>query len=410
MMAARWTLLLPLLWGLLHPAVSPIVKARTTPAPAVVRAVLFYSPTCGHCHYVIEEVLPPLMRTYGDRLQIIGVDVSTAEGFHLFEAAWSYYDVKGTGVPFLAIGDQYLVGSMDIPQKFPGLIESYLVQGGLDWPAIPGLAEVVQAAQPQPTATPLPTVAATAPLLLPVEPSVPATASEADQPAAPVLTDTPAPLQPSRTPVLSATRPLAFATPQVVSEVSQLNQPPAGLSEKFLRDPLGNGLAVLVLVGMVVSLGAGVRGFRQHIAAATAGSRRPAIPVLCVIGMGVAGYLAYVEMTQSLAVCGPVGDCNTVQQSEYARLFGILPIGVLGILGYLGILAAWLVTRYDPERLSSLAAQVMVGMTLFGVLFSIYLTVLEPFVIGATCAWCVTSAVIMTALLWLCLTPAKVAM
>jgi uncharacterized membrane protein len=34
-----------------------------------------------------------------------------------------------------------------------------------------------------------------------------------------------------------------------------------------------------------------------------------------------------------------------------------------------------------------------------GVAFSVYLTFLEPFVIGATCAWCITSALLMTALL-----------
>jgi uncharacterized membrane protein len=33
------------------------------------------------------------------------------------------------------------------------------------------------------------------------------------------------------------------------------------------------------------------------------------------------------------------------------------------------------------------------------VLFSIYLTFLEPFVIGATCMWCICSAVIMIILL-----------
>ena len=41
----------------------------------------------------------------------------------------------------------------------------------------------------------------------------------------------------------------------------------------------------------------------------------------------------------------------------------------------------------------------MLDMTVFGVLFSIYLTYLEPFVIGAVCAWCLTSAVVMTLLL-----------
>ncbi len=34
-------------------------------------------------------------------------------------------------------------------------------------------------------------------------------------------------------------------------------------------------------------------------------------------------------------------------------------------------------------------------MALFGLAFSTYLTFLEPFVIGATCAWCLTSAVCM---------------
>ena len=38
------------------------------------------------------------------------------------------------------------------------------------------------------------------------------------------------------------------------------------------------------------------------------------------------------------------------------------------------------------------------GMTLFGVLFSIYLTYLELFVIHAICSWCLSSAVIITVL------------
>jgi uncharacterized membrane protein len=49
---------------------------------------------------------------------------------------------------------------------------------------------------------------------------------------------------------------------------------------------------------------------------------------------------------------------------------------------------------------------VLLGMTVFGVLFSLYLTFLEPFVIKAVCMWCITSAVIMTLLLLLSLKPA----
>ena len=38
-------------------------------------------------------------------------------------------------------------------------------------------------------------------------------------------------------------------------------------------------------------------------------------------------------------------------------------------------------------------------MALAGTAFSAYLTFLEPFVIGATCVWCITSAVVVGLLL-----------
>jgi len=62
------------------------------------------------------------------------------------------------------------------------------------------------------------------------------------------------------------------------------------------------------------------------------------------------------------------------------------------------------------RSLITCAALVATGLwlvALVGTLFSIYLTVLEPFVIGATCMWCVASAVAMTLLLWAA-TPAAV--
>ncbi|MDX9956304.1 MAG: vitamin K epoxide reductase family protein, partial [Anaerolineae bacterium] len=91
---------------------------------------------------------------------------------------------------------------------------------------------------------------------------------------------------------------------------------------------------------------------------------------------------------------------------------GFLPIAVLGLSGYIAIGAAWVVARWSRPPWANLAQLALAGMVWFGVAFSIYLTFLEPFVIGATCAWCLTSAVIMTALLWLVaplLRPAAVA-
>lgn len=128
-------------------------------------------------------------------------------------------------------------------------------------------------------------------------------------------------------------------------------------------------------------------------------------PALILIGIGVAGYLSYVETQSVSAICGPVGDCNTVQQSRYARLFDFLPVGVLGLLGYLGLIAAWLMRRFLP-KLEKPAAIGFWGMAFFAVIFSLYLTYLEPFVIKAVCIWCLTSAVIVTLLLLLGTPPA----
>ncbi len=130
------------------------------------------------------------------------------------------------------------------------------------------------------------------------------------------------------------------------------------------------------------------------------GWRSAAVPVLCLAGLVVAGYLSYVETTARPAVCGPVGDCNAVQQSAYAKLFGILPVGVLGVLGYVVILALWAWLLRAPEETRSRFGLALPAVVMFGVAFSAYLTFLELFVISAVCLWCLSSALLMVALLW----------
>jgi uncharacterized membrane protein len=98
-------------------------------------------------------------------------------------------------------------------------------------------------------------------------------------------------------------------------------------------------------------------------------------------------------------VCGPVGDCNVVQHSRYARPLGV-PVALVGLGGYLLVLIAWLVARRGrgPARARALAIASLLAVG--GTVASAILTFLEPFVIGAVCAWCLGSAVVMTALMW----------
>jgi uncharacterized membrane protein len=102
-----------------------------------------------------------------------------------------------------------------------------------------------------------------------------------------------------------------------------------------------------------------------------------------------------------------VGGCEDVQNSKYATLFGFLPVGQLGLIGNIAILAAWITWQFGPASTKKLAVLAMWGMSVFGVLFSTYLTFLEPFVIGATCMWCISSAVIMIILLLTSTPPAQ---
>ena len=120
--------------------------------------------------------------------------------------------------------------------------------------------------------------------------------------------------------------------------------------------------------------------------------------------MLVSIYLAYVEINQVEAVCGPVGNCNVVQTSPYAQIIGI-PIAVLGLFNYGAIIVTWGVQKYGAGSLANLATLALVALTIFGTGFSIYLTLLEIFVIHAICAWCLTSAIITTILMLLAVMP-----
>lgn len=114
---------------------------------------------------------------------------------------------------------------------------------------------------------------------------------------------------------------------------------------------------------------------------------------LALIGMGLAGYLAAVGWTgQEVAGC-PVGSgCDIVLGSRWSKLLG-LPISFWGFLTYLGLGAtAFIRQSYTHWKLAW-------GLSMFGLLFSVYLTTISLVVLEATCPYCLTSAAIMAAIL-----------
>ena len=302
-------------------------SAASAQAP-VVNAVLFYSPTCPHCHEVMTEDLPPLKEQFGDQLAILEVNVTSQQGQELYQQALREFNVTEDrlGVPALAVGDNYLVGADEIPNLFPSIITSGLEAGGLEWPTLGGLQDYI-------------------------------------------------------------------------TRYGLSGSASQSLTEKFMRDPVGNTISTLFFLGMGASV---IFLVWSYLSGSIPYGPWPRwiLPVLIAIGIAVSGYMTYVEFTQNEAVCGPIGDCNAVQSSVYAYVFGVIPVAVLGLLGYLGMAAALAISYLSKGDRSQNAAHVLWWLALFGVAFSTYLTYLEPFVIGATCAWCLASAASVTAILW----------
>ncbi|HMN11332.1 MAG TPA: vitamin K epoxide reductase family protein [Bellilinea sp.] len=327
-------------------AAAPDAELQYQQDLPAVRAILFWSDSCPHCHYVIDSVLPSIKEHYREQLNLLLIEMKSETDWQLLSHTASQYGIpqNQVGVPLLVIGDTALIGSGDIPTYLPGLIDTHLASGGLDWPNIPGLDRGVL-------------------FTLPGE--------------------------------------ATCDTGLDCSEKSTV----AGSTKAE-----GHNLAIAVMGGMGISLAyVGVNAFRHFRKRSILAAPRWAgklTPWLAVTGLVVAGYMAYVETQAVDAICGPVGDCNAVQSSSYARLFGVLPIGVLGVIGYLGILAAWFGARWWRDNTGRRAQQAVLVMTVFGTLFSLYLTYLEPFVIKAVCAWCLTSAVIITLLMLANVAPA----
>ena len=397
------------------PSDSEAAEAEDTEAEAgVVYAVMFYSPDCPHCHLVINDHLPPMEEEFGEALQILFVNVDEETGAQLLLDACLPFDIDEElcgSVPTVILADEALIGSVEIPERMPEIVRAGLADGGIGLPLIPGIQDVAERA---------------------------AEVAESGGVAAD-----------------DGSGVCAGAAQACIAQVTW--------QDRYADDLFGNGLATGVLVALLGSVAVlAVGGVRESlawlaarpgwlvttiIALATAlvaatlvlqqeefsavsaitlgvtaalgvstviiwdsaredeeedrGIPEWVFVVVALAGLAVAGYMSYIELGDNEAVCGALGDCNLVQQSEYTEVFGLIPVGGLGFVGYLLILGAWWVSRRDEKPLADYAHVALLALLLFGVLFSGYLTFLEPFVIGASCAWCLTSAMVMLLLLWL---------
>ncbi len=120
---------------------------------------------------------------------------------------------------------------------------------------------------------------------------------------------------------------------------------------------------------------------------------REAIALLALAGVAVTAYLVYARYTGTRLSC-TTGGCETVQHSKYAKAAGI-PVAVLGLVGYVAVFATALSARIE-------AAAIGAAIVLAGLVFGIYLIVIQVAVIDAICQWCLASDAILALLTVAC--------
>ena len=120
--------------------------------------------------------------------------------------------------------------------------------------------------------------------------------------------------------------------------------------------------------------------------------------VLSFLGICDASYLTYKHYFNKKPLVCPIGEehsCSDVTEGKYGKIF-FVKNEVLGLLYYLSLFVLSLVAMFTVY--TSLILMLLIVMTAFGFLFSLYLIYLQKYVIKEYCFWCLISAGISTLL------------
>jgi len=112
-----------------------------------------------------------------------------------------------------------------------------------------------------------------------------------------------------------------------------------------------------------------------------------------IIGLIDSVYLTFHKVSGGKIYCGNIGDCNAVNSSPFAELYGI-PIALLGAGAYAAILFLFIV---EDRRIfwQEFVPLILFPVTLVGIIYSAYLTYVEIAILKKICVYCVISAVVM---------------
>ena len=131
-------------------------------------------------------------------------------------------------------------------------------------------------------------------------------------------------------------------------------------------------------------------------------TRRQWMVVVTLAGVFLGVYLSLYHYGIVGTLSCNVGSCERVQTSRWSTLLG-LPVAAWGAGFYALMLVLAAVGMRPEQEHSRLLAGWMLVLSVWGVIFTLWLTALEAFVIHGWCEWCLGSAALVASLFGLCI-------
>lgn len=113
--------------------------------------------------------------------------------------------------------------------------------------------------------------------------------------------------------------------------------------------------------------------------------------ILSLGGLYVANKIRLEKKSGRKMVCPLNGNCEEVLNSDFAKVVGV-PLEITGLVYYFLIIVANVLFLSLPSLQNSILTIIVFAITLFGFVFSLYLTLVQAFYLKNWCTWCLYSA------------------
>jgi glutaredoxin len=115
----------------------------------VVNAVLFWMQGCPDCETILKVTLPPLEEKFDNALSIEKVELASIQDVDQLYLLGARLGIpkEDIEVPFLLLGNHYLIGKDAIERQLANLITEYLARGGAERTPVPEFNQSLSGAQ-----------------------------------------------------------------------------------------------------------------------------------------------------------------------------------------------------------------------------------------------------------------------